>query len=314
MINKFRGKDFLTLMDFSKDEIWDILRVSYDLKMKRAMGEPHEYLRGKTFAALFENPSTRTRNSFQVGAAHLGAQAIYIRPDELQLTRGESLRDTARVLDRYYDGLFIRPASGTAQERVELFAEYMKKPVINACSDFTHPCQGLADLLTIWEKKGRLDNLKVAWSGDPWNVCHSLMVGCSLMGMDMFMALPEGYDPHPEVLKFATEAAAGNNTKMVVTRNLKEAMEGADIVVAQVFFSMAHDSEKEKRQKDFSPYQINTEAVSNAKNDYVFMHCGPGHPGVEATEEIFEGPHSAYYDEAENRMHTQKAVLALFCS
>ena len=314
MISKFRGKDFLTLMDFTREEIMDIVRVSYELKMKLSTVEPHEYLRGKTFAALFEKPSTRTRNSFQVGAAHLGAQAIYIRPDELQLSRGESLKDTARVLDRYYDGLFIRPASGTAQERVQLFADFMKKPVINACSDCTHPCQGLADLLTIWEKKGRLNNLKVAWSGDPWNVCHSLMVGCSIMGMDMYVALPEGYNPHPKILEFASAQAKANNTKMIVTRNLAEAMEGADIVVGNVFFSMAHDAEKEKRKKDFAPYQINAKAVSVAKSDYVFMHCGPGYPGIEATEDIFEGPHSAYYDEAENRMHTEKAVLVLFCS
>jgi len=314
MISKFRGKDFLTLMDFSRDEIMDIVRVSYELKMKLAMGEPHEYLRGKSFAALFEKPSTRTRNSFQVGAFQLGAQAIYIRPDELQLSRGESIKDTARVLDRYYDGLFIRPASGTAQERVQLFADYMKKPVINACSDFTHPCQGLADLLTIWEKKGRLDNLKLAWSGDPWNVCHSLMVACGLMGIDMYMAFPEGYNPSPEILRFATEAADTCKTKMVVTRNLQEAMDGADVVVANVFYSMAHDAEKEQRKKDFAPYQINAKAVSVAKDDYLFMHCGPGYPGIEATEEIFESPHSAYYDEAENRMHTEKAILALFCS
>lgn len=314
MIKKFRGKDFLTLMDFTSEEITDMLNVAYDLKKKWATGEPHEYLKGKTFAALFEKPSTRTRNSFQVGAAHLGAQAIYIRPDELQLSRGESLKDTARVLDRYYDGLFIRPASGTGQETINLFAEYMDIPVINACSDFTHPCQGLADLLTIWEKKGRFKGLKVAWSGDPWNVCHSLMVGCGLMGMDMYLAFPEGYDPQPEILNFATEAAETNKTKMVVTRNLKEALEGADVVVANVFFSMAHDAEKEQRKKDFGPYQINEESVSVAKDDYIFMHCGPGYPGVEATEEIFEGLHSAYYDEAENRMHTEKAVLTLFCS
>lgn len=314
MISRFRGKDLLTLMDFTQSDIWDILRVSYDLKRKLAMGESHEYLRGKSFAALFEKPSTRTRNSFQVGTFQLGAQAIYIRSDELQLARGESLRDTARVLDRYYDGLFIRPASGTAQERVQLFADYMKKPVINACSDFTHPCQGLADLMTIWEKKGRLDHLKVAWSGDPWNVCHSLMVGCGVMGLDMYVALPEGYNPHPKILEFATEHAKVNHTKMVITRNLQEAMEGADIVVANVFFSMAHDAEKEKRKKDFAAYQINAQAVKHAKPDYVFMHCGPGYPGIEATEEIFEGPNSAYYDEAENRMHTEKAVLVLFCS
>lgn len=313
MIKKFRGKDFLTLMDFTREEITDMLNVSYDLKKKWATGEPHEYLRGKVFAALFEKPSTRTRNSFQVGAAHLGAQTVYIRPDELQLSRGESLKDTARVLDRYYDGLFIRPASGTHQDRVNEFAEYMDIPVINACSDYTHPCQGLCDLLTIKEKKGDFKGLKVAWSGDPWNVCHSLMVGSALMGMDMFMAFPEGYDPHPDILKFCQDAAKMSRSKIVVTRDMKEAMTDADIVVGNVFFSMAHDDEKEKRKNDFAPYQINAEAVSVAKPDYIFMHCGPAYPGVEVTEEIIEGPHSAYYDEAENRMHTEKAVLTLCC-
>jgi ornithine carbamoyltransferase len=314
MISKFRGKDFLSLMDFRAEDIMDMLQVSYALKMKLATGEPHEYLRGKTFAALFEKPSTRTRNSFQVGAAHLGAQAIYIRPDELQLARGESVKDTARALDRYYNGLFIRPASGTGQDRVNEFAEHMRIPVINACSDFTHPCQALADLLTIWEKKGRFKGLKLAWSGDPWNACHSLMVGCGLMGIDMYLALPKGYDPHPTVLRFAAEAAAANKTKMVVTRELEEAVEGADVVMANVFFSMAHDSEKEQRKKDFAKYQINAQAVARAKGDYVFMHPGPAYPGVEVTPEIINGPHSAFYDIAENRMHTQKAVLSLFCS
>jgi len=311
MRSKFKGKDFLTLMDFTADEVNTLVDVAYDLKKKWIAHEPHEYLRGKVFAALFEKPSTRTRNSFQVGAAHLGAQTIYIRPDELQLSRGESLRDTARVLDRYYDGLFIRPASGTARD-IE-FAKYMDIPVINACSDYTHPCQGLCDLLTIKEKKGDFRGLKVAWSGDPWNVCHSLMVGSALTGMDMSLALPEGYDPHPDILKFCQDAARLNGSKIVVTRDMKEAMADADVVVGNVFFSMAHDDEKEKRKKDFAPYQINAEAVSVAKPNYIFMHCGPAYPGVEVTEEIIEGPHSAYYDEAENRMHTEKAVLALCC-
>lgn len=175
-------------------------------------------------------------------------------------------------------------------------------------------CQGLADLLTVWEKKGRFKGLKLAWSGDPWNVCHSLMVGCGLMGIDMYLAFPKGYDPHPAVLRFAAEAAAVNKTKMVVTRKLEEAVEGADVVVANVFFSMAHDSEKEQRKKNFAKYQINAKAVARAKEDYIFMHCGPAYPGIEVTPEIIDGPRSVYYDEAENRMHTQKAVLSLFCS
>jgi ornithine carbamoyltransferase len=314
MIKNFRGKDFLTLMDFDREEIMKMIDVACDLKKKWAMREPHEYLKGRTFAALFEKPSTRTRNSFQAGAAHLGAQAIYIRPDELQLSRGESVRDTAMVLDRYYDGLFIRPASGTGQERVEEFARYMKVPVINACSDFTHPCQGLCDLMTIWEKKGGFKGLKIGWSGDPWNVCHSLMVGSALMGMEMVMALPEGYDPHPKIMEFAQTAARKSGTRVVVSRHMEEAMKNADVVVGNTFHSMAHDAQKEKRRKDFAPYQINANTVSMAKADHIFMHCGPAYVGEEVTEDVIYGPYSAYYDEAENRMHTEKAILVLFCS
>ena len=312
MRDKFRGKDFLSLMDFTQDEIWDMLEVSYDLKKKWASREPHEYLKGRTFAALFEKPSTRTRNSFQVAAAHLGGQAIYIRPDELQLARGESVRDTAMVLDRYYDALFIRPASGTGQDRVNEFAEYMNIPVINGCSDFTHPCQGLCDLMTIWEKKRAFKGLKVGWSGDPWNVCHSLMIGSALMGTDMVMAFPEGFDPHPKVLEFAREAAKKIGSRMVITRSMEEAMKDADVVVANTFHSMAHDAQKEERKKKFAPYQVNAKSAAVAKPDYIFMHCGPAYVGEEVTEEIIYGPHSAYFDEAENRMHTEKAVLALF--
>lgn len=312
MRDKFRGKDFLSLMDFTREELLDILEVSYDLKKKWSMREPHEYLRGRTFAALFEKPSTRTRNSFQVAAAHLGAQAIYIRPDELQLARGESVRDTAMVLDRYYDALFIRPASGTGQNRVNEFAKYMKIPVINACSDFTHPCQGICDLMTIWEKKRRFEGLKIGWSGDPWNVCHSLMIGSALMGMEMVLALPDGYNPHPMVMEFAQTTAKKHGARVAVTRNLEEAMRDADVVVANTFHSMAHDAQKEERKKAFAPYQINAKAVSYAKPDYIFMHCGPAYVGEEVTEEIIYGSHSAYFDEAENRMHTEKAVLALF--
>jgi ornithine carbamoyltransferase len=216
------------------------------------------------------------------------------------------------VLDRYYDALFIRPASGTGQDRVNEFAKYMNIPVINGCSDFTHPCQGLCDLMTIWEKKRAFKGLKVGWSGDPWNVCHSLMIGSALMGADMVMAFPEGFDPHPKVLEFAREAAKKNGSRMVITRGMEEAMKDADVVVANTFHSMAHDAQKEERKKKFAPYQVNAKSAAVAKPDYIFMHCGPAYVGEEVTEEIIYGPHSAYFDEAENRMHTEKAILALF--
>jgi ornithine carbamoyltransferase len=310
MRDKFRGKDFLTLMDFTREEINDILNVSYELKAKWARREPHEYLKGKTVAVVFEKPSTRTRTSFQAAIAHLGAQSFYMRPDEMQLSRGEPIKDTARVIDRYCDALVMRTFG---QDRLEEFARYMKNPVINALSDLTHPCQGLADLLTIREKKGCLKGLKLAYAGDPWNVCHSLMIAGGLMGIDTFVALPPGYPPNPKVLRFATEAAAKSGTKMVVTHDLKEALKDADVVYANTWHSMgAAEKEKEKRVRDFSPYQINDTVCEAAKPDFIFMHCLPGYRGEEMTDEIIEGSHSAVFDQAENRMHTEKAVLALF--
>lgn len=310
MRDKFRGKDFLTLMDFTREEINDILNVSYELKMKWARREPHEYLRGRTVAIVFEKPSTRTRTSFQAAIAHLGAQSFYMRPDEMQLSRGEPIKDTARVIDRYCDALVMRTFG---QDRLEEFAKYMKNPVINALSDLTHPCQGLADLLTIREKKGAFKGLKLAYAGDIYNVCHSLMIAGGTMGFDVYVAVPKGYAPNPKVLQFATEAAKRSGTKMVLTQDLKEALKDADVVYANTWHSMgAAEKEKEKRAKDFGPYQINDEVTKVAKPDFIFMHCLPGYRGEEMTDEMIEGPHSVVWDQAENRMHTEKAVLTLF--
>jgi ornithine carbamoyltransferase len=310
MRDKFRGKDFLTLMDFTREEINDILNVSYDLKMKWARRQPHEYLRGRTIAILFEKPSTRTRTSFQAAIAHLGAQSFYMRPDEMQLARGEPIKDTARVIDRYCDALVMRTFG---QDRLEEFARYMKNPVINALSDLTHPCQGLADLLTIREKKGDFKGLKLAYAGDIWNVCHSLMIAGGTMGFDVYVAIPPGYSPNPKVYQFAREATQKSGSKLILTQDLKEALKDADIIYANTWHSMgAAEKEKEKRAKDFGPYQINEEVCKVAKPDFIFMHCLPAYRGEEMTEEILEGPHSVVWDQAENRMHTEKAILALF--
>jgi len=310
MRDKFRGKDFLTLMDFSREEIGDILNVSYDLKAKWARREPHEYLKGRTVAIVFEKASTRTRTSFQAGIAHLGAQSFYMRPDEMQLSRGEPIKDTARVIDRYCDALVMRTFG---QDRLEEFARYMKNPVINALSNLTHPCQGLADLLTIREKKGEFKGLKLAYAGDIYNVCHSLMIAGGTMGFDVYVAIPKGYAPDPKVLQFATEAAKRSGTKLVLTQDLKEALKDADVVYANTWHSMgAAEKEKEKRIKEFGPYQINDEVVKVAKPDFIFMHCLPGYRGEEMTDEIVEGAHSVVWDQAENRMHTEKGVLSLF--
>jgi ornithine carbamoyltransferase len=226
----------------------------------------------------------------------------------MQLARGEPIKDTARILDRYCDGLVIRTYG---QEVVEEYAEYMDSPVINALTDLTHPCQGLADMLTMREHKGKLEGLKLAYVGDPWNVCQSLMVGSSIMGIDCYVAVPKGWAPNEMITKFAVEHAADGGTQMVVTDDLEEAFGGADVVYANTFHSMGH-KDIEERKKAFAKYQVNDETLKLAKKDAIFMHCLPGYRGEEMTDSVIEGPQSAVFDQGENRMHTEKAVLALF--
>jgi len=309
MRDRFRGKDFLTLMDYTPLEIDFILKTASELKTKRMRKEPHNYLQGRVIAMLFEKPSTRTRFSFHAAATDLGADSFYAQPEQLQLSRGEPIKDTARIIDRYCDALVIRTFG---QEIVEEYAKYMVNPVINALTDLTHPCQGLADLLTIREHKGNFKGLKLAYVGDIWNVCHSLMVASSLMGIDMYIARPKGYEPAKKILAFAEEHAAKSGSRIVLTTDLEETVKGADVVYANTFHSMGGpEKQKEQRIKDFSPYQINSKVLSTAKEDAIFMHCLPGYRGEEMTDEVIEGPHSAVFDQGENRMHTEKAVLAL---
>ena len=306
--DRFQGKDFLTLMDWKKEEITYMLDIAADFKRQRMMKQPHEYLRGRTIAMIFEKHSTRTRFSFQAAIAHLGMQSFYATPDVMQLARGEPIKDTARIIDRYCDGLVIRTYG---QNIVEEYAEYMTNPVINALTDLTHPCQGLADMLTMREHKGRLQGLKVAYVGDPWNVCHSLMVSSSIMGMDMYVAVPKGWKPDEKITKFAEEHAAEGGSQMVVTDDLEEAFTGADVVYANTYHSMGH-KDIEERKKAFAKYQVNDKTLKLAKKDVIFMHCLPGYRGEEMTDSVIEGPQSVVWDEGENRMHTEKAVLALF--
>jgi ornithine carbamoyltransferase len=299
-------------MDFSKDELVRILDTADELKQEWRRREIRELLPGRTVAVLFEKPSTRTRVSFQAAIAHLGAQSFYMRPDETQLSRGEPIKDTARVIDRYCDALVMRTFG---QERLQEFAHYMRNPVINALSDLTHPCQGLADLQTIREKKGRLSDLKVAYCGDVWNVCHSLTIACSIFGIDIFVARPDGYEPNTGVLKFAMKHSEANRSQCVFTDDLKEALKDADVIYANTWHSMgAAEKEKEKRIRDFGPYQINDESTKVAKADFIFMHCLPGYRGEEMSDSMIEGNHSVVWDQAENRMHTEKAVLSLVVS
>jgi ornithine carbamoyltransferase len=296
-------------MDYSKEELIAILDAAKELKKKHREGEPHELLRGKTAMMIFEKLSTRTRISFQAGCAHLGMHSFFSMPQQLQMGRGEPIKDTARVIDRYCDVLFMRTFE---QERVEEFAHFMQKPVINALTDLTHPCQGLADLQTILEHKGRVTGLKLAYAGDVWNVCQTLMIAGSLFGMDVYVARPVGYEPDERIMAFVEEQAPKTGAAIVVTDNLEEAVQEADIVYANTWHSMGGpEKTKEQRIEDFMPFQINTEAMSWAKKDAIFMHCLPGYRGEEMTDEVVEGSQSVIFDQAENRMHTEKAILSL---
>jgi ornithine carbamoyltransferase len=307
--SQFIGRDYLKLADFSPDELLYMLDVSADLKARLKRREAHQFFPGYTAAAIFEKQSTRTRTSFQAACAHLGMTSFYMRPEEMQLGRGEPISDTARVIDRYCDVLFIRTFG---QEIVDEFAHYMKNPVINALTDQYHPCQALADLLTIREYKGTFKGLKVAYAGDVWNVCQSLMTACAMTGMDYYLAHPEDYTPYPEALENAQRFSAATGSKIVLTHNLDEAVEGADVVVANTWHSMGGpEKTKEQRIIDFKPFQITPKVMEAAKSDAIFMHCLPAYRGEEMTEEVIEGEQSVVFDEAENRLHTEKAVLYL---
>jgi ornithine carbamoyltransferase len=307
MRDRLKGRDFLTIMDFTPVEVNFILDVSADLKRKNAMNQPHPHLDGRTVAMIFEKHSTRTRFSFQAAVAHLGAQSFYAVPSQMQLARGEPIKDTARIIDRYCDALVIRTYD---QETVEEYADYMVNPVINALTDLTHPCQGLADMLTIREHKGGLEGLKITYVGDPWNVCQTLMVCSSLMGMDIYIAIPKGWSPAKVITEFAEEKAKIGGSEIVVTDSLEEALKDSDVVYANTFHSMGH-KDIEERKKAFSKYQINLETLTWAKSDSIFMHCLPGYRGEEMTDEVIEGPQSVVFDQGENRMHTEKALLSL---
>jgi ornithine carbamoyltransferase len=301
----FTGRDYLTLMDYTPEDISVILETASDLKERLRKGEPHDVLSGKTAMMIFKKLSTRTRISFQAGCAHLGMQTFFAPSDVLQMKRGEPVKDTARVIDRYCDALFIRTYG---QEEVEEFARYMDKPVINALTDLTHPCQGLADMLTIIEHKGGLRGRKLAYAGDVFNVCQTLMVIGSLMGMEVWVARPEGFDADPRILDFVEQQAFASGVH--VTDSFDEALDGADVVYANTWHSMGV-TDIEERVRAFAPYQVDAAAMSKAKPAAIFMHCLPGYRGEEMTDEVIEGPQSAVFDQAENRMHTQKALLYL---
>jgi len=303
-----KGRSLDSLFHLSKEEIEQILTTSELLKSQLVRGEERPLLKGKTLAMIFEKPSTRTRVSFEVGMWQLGGYALYLSANDLQLGRGETIADTAQVLSRYVDGIMARVF---AHQTILDLIKYSRVPVINGLSDLTHPCQGLADLFTIYEKKGRLSGLKLAYVGDGNNVAHSLLYGCSKVGMDITLACPKGYEPNPDVVSKAKEEGKRSGCAVKVTKDLKEAVREADIIYTDVWASMGKEKERGKRLKVFKPYQVNGKLVKKAKEDYIFMHCLPAHRGEEVTDEVADSENSVIFDQAENRLHTQKALLAL---
>jgi ornithine carbamoyltransferase len=299
-------KHVLSVLDLTHSEIEKILRDAEELKGKLKKGEPHELLRGKTLGMLFAKPSTRTRVSFETGMTQLGGHAIYMGWNDLQLGRGETIADTARTLSRYVDAIMARLFK---HEQIVELARYSSVPVLNGLTDTHHPCQTLADLMTIREKKGRLKGLKLAWVGDFNNVCNSITLGGLLMGMNISVATPEKYWPNEKIKKPILETASKSGAEFELLVEPEDAVVGADVVYTDVIVSMGMETEREQRMKDFQGYQVNSSLIGLAKKDVIFMHCLPAHRGEEVTDEVIDGPHSVVFDQAENRLHAQKALL-----
>jgi ornithine carbamoyltransferase len=305
--SQLKGRDFLGLMDYKPDEIRYLLDLAIELKKKQKAGEVYQPLKGKTLGMIFEKSSTRTRVSFEVGMYQLGGHALFLSRNDIQMGRGETIRDTAMTMSRYLDGIIIRTFG---HRNVVELARGATIPVINALSDQSHPCQALADYQTILEKKGRLEGLKIAYIGDGNNMVHSLMMGASKLGLHFASASPEGYEPDKEIVQSARENASETGCRIDVVRDPREAMENADIVYTDVWASMGFEEEQKERERAFKNYQVNEELVKSAKQDYLFLHCLPAHRGEEVTEGVIDGPHSIIFDEAENRLHAQKAIMA----
>ncbi|WLD94591.1 ornithine carbamoyltransferase [Alkalihalobacillus sp. AL-G] len=303
-----KGKDFLTLAEFQSNEIMYLLDQALKLKKERKRGVVHQELSGQVLGMIFEKSSTRTRVSFEVGMLQLGGQAIFLSSKDIQLGRGESIADTAKVLSRYLDGVMVRTHQ---HDTIKEFAENATIPVINGLTDLHHPTQVLADLLTILEHKGVLTGLNMCYIGDGNNnVAHSLLEGATKVGMNINVASPFGYEPNQLIRDHAKVTAKKNGSSVLITNSPEKAIEDADIVVTDVWASMGQESELEKRIELFKPYQINNKLCRKAKKDFIFLHCLPAHRGEEVTAEIIDGPHSVVFDEAENRLHAQKAILA----
>ncbi|MFH0734493.1 MAG: ornithine carbamoyltransferase [bacterium] len=308
MAINMKGKDLISINDLTIEEIYEIFDVAKTLKEDLYIGRPHKVLEGKTLGMIFTKPSTRTRISFETGIYQLGGIGMYFGPNDLQLGKSESVSDTAKVLSRYLSGIMIRTFAHS--DVVEL-AKYASIPVINGLTDLLHPCQVLTDLFTILEKRRVLRGLKFAYIGDGNNMAHSILNGCSKVGMDVYISSPSGYKPQESIVNDALANAKYMGSKVVITEDPIEAVKDADVVYTDVWASMGQEAEALERKKKFMKYQVNPELVKNAKSDYIFMHCLPAHRGDEVVNEVCDSPNSVIFDEAENRLHVQKAVMAL---
>ncbi|MGN0665562.1 MAG: ornithine carbamoyltransferase [Huintestinicola sp.] len=295
-------KHLLKMSDLTKDEIIDILNLADQLKYELKHHIPHKHLEGKTLGMIFQKPSTRTRVSFETGMYQLGGNALFLSADDLQIGRGEPVEDTARVMSRYLDGIMIRTYE---QSEVETLASFGSIPIINGLTDYSHPCQVLADLMTIREYKGQFDGLKMCYIGDGNNMANSLITGGLTVGMNVSAACPEKYRPHADVLRFAEEYG----DRFTLTDSPIDAAKDADVIFTDVWYSMGMDGEKEERRKAFAGFQINDSIIAAAKRDAIVQHCLPAHRDEEITSKVFEEHAAEIFDETENRLHAQKAVM-----
>ena len=303
-----KGRDFLRVNDWEPEELVSVLDIADRLKARQEQRIEHRHLPGRTLGMIFQKPSTRTRVSFEVGISQLGGSGLYLAAGDLQLGRGETIKDTARVLSRYLDGVMIRTFS---QADVDELAEHADIPVINGLTDEFHPCQALADVMTIRERFESFEGVRVAYLGDGNNVCHSLMVACAKLGMHFTAATPEGYEPSEEVVGWAQAAAQTSGGSVAVRHDPHEAAEGTDVLYTDVWTSMGQEEERERRLRDLAAYSVDDNLLRLASDRSVVLHCLPAHYGEEITEEVLYGLRSAVWDQAENRLHAQKALMAL---
>ncbi len=308
MAVNMKGKSLISINDLSLEEIYQIFDLSKTLKEKLLIGEPHKILEGRTLGMIFSKPSTRTRISFETGIYQLGGLGMYFGKNDLQLGKSENISDTAKVLSRYLSAIMIRTFDH--QDVIDL-ARFGSIPIINGLTDLLHPCQVLTDLFTILEKKRTFKGLKLAYLGDGNNMAHSLLHGCSKVGMNIVLATPSNYKPVKEIVENAKKNAKYMGSKVEILEDPVKAVRDADIIYTDVWASMGQEAEAEDRKKKFVKYQVNSKLVRNAKDDYLFMHCLPAHRGDEVTDEVADSSNSIIFDEAENRLHVQKAIMAL---